>query len=97
MGQSNILIIFIVLVIIVILGNAWFNIVESIFEKIKSFFTHNKKPENGIRLIIKKIKTNKRQPHICGCLLTIRKLIDYHFINFAASFSNAGNEFIIVS
>ena len=85
MGQSNILIIFIVLVIIVILGNTWFNIVESILEKIKSFFTRNKKPEKWYT------------PHICGCLLTIRKLIDYHFINFAASFSNAGNEFIIVS
>ena len=50
MGQSNILIIFIVLVLIVILGNAWFNIVESILEKIKSFFTRNKKSEKWYTL-----------------------------------------------
>ncbi len=50
MGQSNILIIFIVLVIIVILGNTWFNIVESILEKIKSFFTRNKKSEKWYTL-----------------------------------------------
>lgn len=56
MGQSNILMIFIVLVIIVILGNAWFNIVESILEKIKSFFTRNKKHEKWYTLDNKKDK-----------------------------------------
>ena len=56
MGQSNILIIFIVLVIIVILGNTWFNIVESILEKTKSFFTRNKKPEKWYTLDNKKDK-----------------------------------------